>query len=176
LYSIFDNLLTQQQTEEIKNFLLSSDFPWFMQNKTVKNNTEFDANEFQEITWFSHSFYRNSDVCSGYFNIPNTILNSLPEELKNNRIIHRCHASLTLNNGTTKPQPPHVDDTKDHTVVLYYVNDSDGDTLLYDLETTYSIQPKAGRVVVFDGSLLHSGNVPSNFNSRIIINFNLIYA
>lgn len=83
--------------------------------------------------------------------------------------------------------PFHVDFKYPHMVFLYYVNDSDGDTLItkkrYDFshqtfdemedsEIVERVTPKKGRVVVFDGLYYHSGGIPKN-KSRCVINFNL---
>ena len=69
---------------------------------------------------------------------------------------------------------------KYHLVVLYYVNTSDGDTIIYNQKEEtkeYTIKqkvtPKQGRVVVFDGRFYHTAEQPSN-DIRCVINFNLI--
>ena len=70
----------------------------------------------------------------------------------------------------------HVDTITPHWVCLYYVCDSDGDTILYkdDYKTELKrITPKKNRIVFFEGSIPHCSTPPSN-NHRIIINFNFI--
>ena len=51
-----------------------------------------------------------------------------------------------------------------HLALLYYVNDSDGDTIIYENKKTLkikkTIKPKQGRIVIFDGSYWHSGSQP----------------
>ena len=72
--------------------------------------------------------------------------------------------------------PPHIDGSYPHWVVLYYVNNSDGDTILYknDKKTELKrITPKKGRIVFFDGSIWHSGSTPQTTH-RSVINFNFI--
>ena len=79
--------------------------------------------------------------------------------------------------GNIDPQPPHVDRKDPHFVCLYYVNDSDGNTIFYNnnKEIIKSISPKKGRIVLFDGSILHSGSHPKNTTRTVInINFNKI--
>ena len=77
---------------------------------------------------------------------------------------------------------PHVDLATPHKTLIYYVNDSDGDTLIfkerYYGKADYSaktiektITPKANRAVIFDGLKYHTGSVPTK-NNRIIINMN----
>ena len=74
---------------------------------------------------------------------------------------------------------PHIDIKEDHFVMLYYVCDSDGDTIIYNEQIeseTYTVQrrvtPKQGRVVLFDGSYYHTAEQPLN-NIRCVVNYNL---
>ena len=75
---------------------------------------------------------------------------------------------------------PHIDIcNKIHIVGLYYVMDSDGDTVIYNERKeseTYTIKervsPKQGRMVIFDGGLFHAAEQPLN-NTRCIINYNI---
>lgn len=79
----------------------------------------------------------------------------------------------------------HVDDIEPHMVLLYYVNDSDGDTLLSDRrynvgDTDHGVDgsvvkrvsPKKGRAILFDGSIYHAASIPKK-GLRCVLNFNL---
>ena len=55
-----------------------------------------------------------------------------------------------------------------HYSAVYYVNDSDGNTVIGDMK----VAPRANRVVVFDGNIPHNGHSPCEHNNRIIINSN----
>ena len=81
---------------------------------------------------------------------------------------------------------PHLDRYEPHLVILYYVNDSDGETVIYnykskdendipyfeDVKELKRITPKQGRIVVFDGRYWHTAEQPTN-NIRCIININI---
>ena len=90
-----------------------------------------------------------------------------------------------------KFNPPHVDimTTDPFKTFVYYVDDSDGDTVIFDklyeggpnhtlvmknqpdLKTLFRSTPKKGEGVYFDGRLYHAGNSPVKYTSRCIINF-----
>jgi len=86
---------------------------------------------------------------------------------------------------------PHVDFYEPHLVGLYYVNDSDGDTVVFNetfekvsLEQSVKhanehkftelarISPKKGRMVFFDGRHYHASMHPMAHPQRIAITFN----
>lgn len=80
----------------------------------------------------------------------------------------------------------HIDVKYPHLVVLYYINDTDGDTYIFDktldnckfitndtkLEVIQKVSPKKGRVVIFNGNRYHSSSGPTK-DVRCIINFNV---
>jgi hypothetical protein len=71
---------------------------------------------------------------------------------------------------------PHQDLNHPHYVLLYYVSDSDGDTVFYDDDGVTEIKrvsPKKGRVVFFDGSILHAASNPTTV-PRIVFNYNFL--
>jgi len=70
---------------------------------------------------------------------------------------------------------PHVDLPFPHTVVLYYVNDADGDTVIFDKDKNIvkRISPKRGRILMFDGTMYHGGGIPKD-GPRCAINFDII--
>lgn len=81
----------------------------------------------------------------------------------------------------------HIDLPQPHYACVYYCDDSDGDTIVYEqtnedvpygttnvpLTIHKRVQPKRGRVVLFDGIRYHCSSQPRN-SMRCIINFNLI--
>ena len=68
---------------------------------------------------------------------------------------------------------PHIDSQDPHVVVLYYVNDVDGDTFFFDedMNITNRVSPKMGKAVMFDGFIRHSSSIPTT-GTRITVNFN----
>ena len=83
----------------------------------------------------------------------------------------------------------HVDRADDHWACLYYVNDSDGDTVLFKqtkhdmnndievfkntkFEPLQRVTPKKGRAVLFNGYRYHSSTAPTE-GVRCILNFDI---
>ena len=65
-------------------------------------------------------------------------------------------------------------------VILYYVNDSDGDTLFFDnkdkLNIIKRVSPKKGRVVHFDNNKLHASWIHLHLPSSLELAKNFIDA
>ena len=73
----------------------------------------------------------------------------------------------------TNYQPIHLDKpSKGYMSLLYYVNDSDGDTIFFDknIKMTKRVNPKKNRAILFDSNILHSGSNPIKSKKRIVIN------
>jgi len=70
---------------------------------------------------------------------------------------------------------PHTDLNYPHWVVLYYVNNADGDTAFYNTvgDIIKTVTPKKGRVVLFNGLIKHSGGIPKD-QSRCVVNFDIV--
>ena len=68
----------------------------------------------------------------------------------------------------------HTDLNIKHFALIYYVNDSDGSTILFDENKNIikEVEPKKGRILLFNGAILHSGGIPKNSN-RCIVNFDI---
>ena len=67
----------------------------------------------------------------------------------------------------------HVDRFTEHIVLIYYVNDTDGDTVILSENEITKIKPKMGRIVVFDGKYKHYGLYPES-GKRFIFNVNFV--
>jgi hypothetical protein len=95
--------------------------------------------------------------------------------------IERTRSNTTFLCNEHRPSVPHVDSPNNHLVLLYYIDDSDGDTVLYknnyyedsEMIADIRISPKAGRAVLFDGRIYHSFYYPNIYDKRSVININL---
>jgi hypothetical protein len=116
--------------------------------------------------------------------------------LQNDRYKLNCFPPIEQHTTNELYRNIHFDMLNDHIVLLYYANDSDGDTLLFknkrgydsssnkktmyeanngifdNIELIKSVTPKKGNILMFDGKLLHCAGWPSKHN-RYNVNFNI---
>jgi hypothetical protein len=136
-----------------------------------------------EVQQFTHTIYELNKPASQMFATILPVITAIPYTLKQ---LIRIKMNLCVYAKTDNPNAhgmPHVDFTQITEPLIsavYCVNDSTGDTLIFDqrygqsgpLTIKTRVTPKKGRLVVFDGALLHAGNTPRTNEPRININFN----
>lgn len=178
-------LLDESAVEGVReNTVGSVHFPWYFHPGTIPPQDDWDDNP-----QFTHLFVRegipNSEFADKVLQLLDwpRVLSRIGPDFK----ILRMKANLMQNyRGNVKQHPPHVDSEEPHTVMLYYILDSDGDTVFYDRRLGDTVddsikvirreRPKAGDLVLFDGSIYHSSSPPVDSKLRAVINFNLIRA
>jgi hypothetical protein len=180
-FKIIDDFIPVPLQEEIKSTLLGPNFAWFY-NLDVTYDT--DAPIGRRNPGFSYLFNQNDSIASVISTLAYTGATTVGIQYKN-ILQARAFLQLPLSGTflTAGIDPLHVDTQTPHLVVLYYVIDSDGDTLLTDAREISSLDiedhtiiarvtPKQGRAVLFDGSLYHTAEQPKN-NVRCVINLDL---
>jgi hypothetical protein len=183
---IYDDIIDIDYQNKIKDILCSLKFPWFF-----CNDISYTGNNVQQRPGFQHLYVEKKKINSQYHkHIAPIILKSLKKaNIKNNVFLQgRSFLQLPLNISDRHiVDTPHVDADIPHLAVLYYVNDSDGDTIIYenefkgydnrpfkkDLKIKQKVTPKKGRVVIFDGKYWHTAEQPEH-NNRCRINYNII--
>ena len=188
---VFDNILDLEYQERIKNILIGEEtyndyyFPWYF----TQDVTKYKDVDSQKRSAFFHGYVvsdhdnNNVGTVDSVFHdlfIPliKNVCNKIDKQ--NVDIIKgRSFLQLPINYTGERVDTPHVDIVNDHFVMLYYVCDSDGDTIIYNEQVKsdrYTVQrritPKQGRVVLFDGSYYHTAEQPLN-NIRCVVNYDL---
>ena len=140
-----------------------------------------------EVQQFTHTIYEPDKPLSQLLPVVMPVISAIPYTIKH---IFRIKINLCVFTPTDNPNAhgmPHVDYTGATEPLLsavYCVNDSTGDTIIFDqrygqsgpLTVKARVPPQKGRLVVFDGTLLHAGNTPRSTAPRVNINFNaLVY-
>ena len=175
---IFDDLDLTHATDELYNLVTSGNFPWYLNDKTVYTSDVYDETRFAECDIMTHVFILAANKNSENVHLPVKMFEMFSERsgIEFKRIL-RAQANMVMQKKLDKPSPPHVDTPHKHYVFLVYLNNSDGDTILFndDMEEIKRITPKRGRFVVFDGSIKHAVGVPINTKHRVVFNYNLEY-
>tara|TARA_Y100000004_G_scaffold195987_1_gene264594 strand:+ start:4961 stop:5536 length:576 start_codon:yes stop_codon:yes gene_type:complete len=188
MISVYDNLISKELQDKIENNLISNSFSWYLNEDTVGvNRKRYTKGEnIKEYLQFTHLFYRYDFTEKKTFKNSNTeivdeLLNEIMKGLKLNKFeVFRLKANLQtqfIENKKEYFNTPHIDiENLKNKICLYYVNDSDGDTLFFDslenLGLLKKVEPKKGRIVIFDGDVFHAGQHPIKSAKRIVININ----
>lgn len=189
---VFDNIIPAQYQDLIEKQMTAENVNWhYMQDIT------YDIDKIKETTMavskpaFAHKFYdREQGVISPAYGLVLPIAYFACEKVKfhiTEIIAVRSFLTIPLPTHANRVDHPHVDREMSHLNVLYYVSDSDGDTVFYDktfrdvsptevhvdnLNIIKQVSPKKGRAVVFDGSRYHASTRPTR-GSRIVVNFGI---
>ena len=193
-YLILENLLNKDESDIVEKKLYDPFFPWYLTaEKDEKGNMytvlpeiakqyKDDKNVIDQGQ-FVHSFLytQNNKLIENSANtyIAFQILKNFCEKTNiQNLSVLRVKANLIIDSKSYTKNSygvPHVDSDEAHYVLIYYVNDCDGDTILFNKNKKIfkRISPKKGRVLFFKGDTIHAGGHPVDSSNRCIINFNL---
>lgn len=168
---ITDYVVGEKWANEIERIFLDREFPWYYVDDVTHQQTDNNYG-------FYHGIFHEGRIISNTYNLIMPILYQLcdKQEIKYDNVL-RVRAGLITKSGYVGHHAPHVDYVNlNHKTLLYYVNDSDGDTYFFDDDKNVveKITPKKGKCILFDGNILHASSSPSKNNRRIVINFNFI--
>ena len=188
---VIDDFVDNDYQEDIKDVLLGKEewgdllFPWhYIDDVTAAFEDDNQGRPGLSHVYIEYNDDGSSDVVSDFHDlfIPMLELACETLEVPSARIIQgRSFMQFPLNLQSDEDDTPHIDldEGERHIVVLYYVKDSDGDTVIYNQRTesnSYTVKqkvtPKQGRVVIFDGGQYHTAQQAIN-KVRCIVNYNL---
>jgi hypothetical protein len=163
----------------------------------IVTNIDFDWHYLEEVTYektyegrrsthgFGNVLYNNGRT-NQYTNVFYPILlEYLSRENLKLKELYRMRLGFLLNTVYNLPsQPymynnPHIDFEYDHMVALYYLNDCDGDTYIFnetEKSSKYTIKqritPEKGKLICFDGKHYHASGCPKVFSQRLVLTMN----
>ena len=197
---VFDNFLPQYIQDRLE--ILCYNIPFYLsQTSTIKplNSGYNDREQYVYLFWDNRKHTPHiSEIedLGHYFLLPLQIASMKRElcfKLKDNLTRAKINITHNSNNPTPQLKPPHKDleniskdGLNNMLIAIYYVNDSDGDTIIYNEKEEFTdfskytirerISSKKGRLVLFNGDLVHSASIPSSkYSKRIVINYNLTF-
>jgi len=193
MIKVIDNYLPKEYVDYIEKLFLkpeidsSSEIAWFYNDYTASKDADYlkkikDNKHFFDSYQFTHIFCNMREEKSEHFG---KIVKILEDTKVNWKSIERIKANFTTNLTNYKPGDivvPHQDirpnddyfKNKKFISIIYYVHDTDGDTVFYDKECkkiTKKVTPKKGRAVIFDSLIFHSFMRPIKSEKRVVINF-----
>lgn len=183
---VIDDIVDRNQQNEFYNLVLQG--PWRFVKDMSYNESQNPSYGFNQL--FKHPTHGTVSALYEVVAVP--IINNVLEkkqEIKITDVVH-CRAFLQLplaEKFVKEHNGVHIDIPKPHIAAVYYLNDSDGDTVIYEnnWENTVPgstgniliehkrVSPKKGRIVLFNGFRYHCSTQPRN-NHRLILNFNLV--
>jgi len=161
---VIDKLLPESFQNRLEEMLTDGYFPYYYDAETKVQSNEFDVGQ------FIHNFFINNAKSSWWLEIQ-PIFYFL--EYNYNIVfknVLRAKANFLLPYHRQEPHPLHIDINDDrYYSLIYYVNDSDGDTVFYK-DFSKKVTPTQGRAVFFRSNIPHASSSPLFSKNRIVIN------
>lgn len=175
------NFLFDQEIVEINNYILGNNFPWYFQESATSNKFHFFSHGLiQRYNHTKEEPQSNSDVTPHIMKMFERFADE--HKLKVNKITRGC-LNLTHHHGKFIHGDPHVDHEFDHKVFMIYLNNTSGDTIIFDkkyngkktvldvnkkLKIKERIKPELGKAICFDGSYYHTAAFCKPMQRRVV--------
>lgn len=186
---VVDDIISVKEQSMLHDMIMYHADWKFLKDVSGNQNQQFPSHGF--VHMLKHP-EENVHKPSGMYDTIRMMFESKFKELLDYKDIYYNRIFLQLplapqykkdHNGVHVDLPPHLP----HVACVYYCNDSDGDTIIYEqtihdtpgnsqgveLKEHKRVTPKRGRTVFFDGSRYHCSSQPT-VCYRTIINFDLI--
>jgi hypothetical protein len=190
-----ENFIPVDYQRHLLQTMTSLEFPWVF-NQNMVSGDDWAVGNAQNHAGFNHFFFEQGKYTSQWFNLFYPLVLSITsyQNIKFDRLV-RMRANLTLPNSAAIEDyhMPHIDSFFPHWNAIYYVNDSDGDTVIFnETNDNYSsgqddilriqkenftikrrVTPKQGKILLFPGKYYHSSSIARTSKFRCVININL---
>lgn len=187
----FDNLLPNGYADQIEADLMSREFAWHYIDDVTNENYGSNAG-------FVHVVYEHNGIISQWYPFIKPLVYSIAAANgKPVETLLRIRVGCLLKSNRVEHNTPHLDLMWPHTTACYYVNNSDGNTILFnqtkedigdtvnELELHNYVQytefttaaesiPKKNSVCVFNGARFHASSNPEETDRRLVITVNYI--
>jgi hypothetical protein len=198
---VIDNAIETDLANYFDKECFDTSFPWYVQRDSYidkedyinEGGTFINKNSFTTIQLVHGIYYHNEDPqirSTLYSKVLDVMKQAIGNATNNtfNPVIIRAKINFLLNNTKSSYKEynvPHVDNHFDNSYSgIYYVNDSDGDTIIFNekcddkfdinnLTIKKRITPRKNRFVLFDGDYYHTSSNPIHNEARVVINFNM---
>lgn len=186
MIKIFDNLLPLSQVDKLEKEVIKNK-NW----DSIINAPYLEDIKLPQFTLPEP--FLSSNLRDILFSLLNEVNTKIPEIKLDNLLRLKINKLTPQKNKIEDQYGIHIDRWDNHYSIIYYINDSDGDTIFYsntlgdqfpnwtdivsDKNLTYfneikRVKPKKGRAVVFKGDIFHNATYPLN-GDRYVANFNI---
>jgi hypothetical protein len=186
---IIDDIVSPTYQRHLNDMTREYSFDWhFGPSNIYENKTKYPEIFMDEntIDSFQHTHLFYHDITDGvdkHFNFVRPLIYAIQDAFNlTGAELQRAKANMLVNNRNFiagKYNPAHVDGSFSHMVVVYYCNDTDGDTVIFNetwgsdftkLTEKQRITPKQGRAVCFPGKYFHASSNPIDNDTRTVFN------
>jgi len=177
MIKVIDNLISKPYLKDLQSYFLSGISEWyFSDNLTTKEQGGLDSYGFNMRLHWNGQFVSNF-VGTSIRSLVFTAQEHVENYINRPQQIVRVRADMTVYNSNQYRHELHTDFPEEHMTAIFYMNTSDGNTLLFDRDgkkLIQEIEPVENRLVIFDGLMWHTGHSPSKHKSRVLINMNFM--
>jgi hypothetical protein len=178
---IIDNFLSSRYFLRIKEVI--DTLPWYFKKCITFPD---DPSDCLYSYGFENQVIRDFNVSNDYlFNLLSGFYSQLLDATECSKI-SRSRIDMVTYSPTQHQHTIHVDEYFPHIASVFYLTDSDAETIIFDqkcfshdqlqtidltsLKVIKTVQPKENRILIFNGQYLHTGCSPAKYKNRIIIN------
>jgi len=180
----YRNFIEPAYQTQIYNYLTDVNFDWhFMEDATAENNSNDPKTSTPAFGNLLYYVKHNENPHYDFFKpLVEHISKTTPVNVEK---LLRVRAGFLLNTKYSLPSMPykhnmpHVDYDQEHYTAVYYVNHTDGDTVVFretePAEKYYPLHksmPEAGKLLLFNGKHYHASTCPKMFTKRLAITIN----
>ena len=198
---VFDNIIPQEMADSVEKTVTADVFPWYLLRdiekfKLTEENNYRVVNDENTVNTLQlgHGVYNIEDIGqeinSNMYAQVHAICDYCCQKFNIKPSYIRQKFNLLGQNSSIKEgkyNTPHIDNQWFNSYsMIYYVNDSDGDTIIFNemggenlkkrpdkLTIKKRITPKKNRAVLFRGDYFHTSTNPIKSEKRIVLNVNL---
>jgi hypothetical protein len=184
----YKNAVSPTLFKRLQHEVLAGSTPWYFSDFTAYEN---NSPETMDFSWF-HIVSQEGTIGSQISQlVESCLIGALDAVNEPIELFTRIRIGLITATSTPIKHEPHTDWQEEHKTGILYLNDSDGDTIIYnekydltssanskdykdkiDLTVNTTSTPEENKLIIFDGLTYHASTTPTTAPRRVAINFN----
>lgn len=171
-----NNFLPANLADEIESIVSHHKFPWYWRPSSAYGISDQGKNS--KDYQFIHLIYYEQSPQSELFELMKPLLQYFVDTTNINiKDVYKIKANLLTPQDLSSEdlqETVHGDiDKENYISMVYYISDSDGDTILFDNDgqVLEQVSPKKGSAVYFKSNIKHRATPPRLNKRRMVLNF-----